>query len=87
MSFKGPEVDAEVKDVHKKNPEFAVHMLNEVGKAKANIIRGAFDDCLNTLAGVCTTGREFAVTKTKLEEACFFAKKAMAVNLSNQEYS
>lgn len=68
----------------KKNPEFAVHMLNDEGKQKAAAIQQAFDVCLNTLTDVCTTGRELAVCKTKLEEACFFAKKAMAINLGNQ---
>ena len=69
----------------KKNAEFAVHMLNDEGKQKAARIQQAFDVCLNTLTDVCTTGRELAVCKTKLEEACFFAKKAMAINLGNQQ--
>lgn len=69
----------------KKNPEFAVHMLNDEGKSKAAVIQEAFDSCLNRLADVCMPGRELAVCKTKMEEACFFAKKAMAINLGNQQ--
>lgn len=69
----------------KKNPEFAVHMLNDEGKQKAVRIQELFDYCLNGLNEVCMTGRELAVCKTKLEEACFFAKKAMAINLGNQQ--
>lgn len=69
----------------KKNPEFATHMLNPMGKEKAKEIQAIFDHALNRLELVCTQGREFAITKTKLEEACFFAKKAMAINLNNQE--
>ena len=69
----------------KNNAEFAVHKLNEEGMKKAKHIQYLFDSCLNGLEEVCTTGREFSITKTKLEEACFFAKKAMAINLANQQ--
>ncbi len=58
--------------------EFQVHMLNEEGKTKAKAIAEAFDECLYRLEQLCPVGRELAITKTKLEEACFFAKKAMA---------
>lgn len=69
----------------KKNAEFVTHKLNKDGFDKAGIIRDGFDQLLNTLEGVCMAGREFSIVKTKLEEACFFAKKSMAVNLGNQE--
>lgn len=69
----------------KKNPEFAVYMLNEEGKNQARAIQDAFDSCLNTLELVCIEGRSLSIVKTKLEEACFFAKKAMAINLNNQQ--
>lgn len=72
-------------EANKQNPEFATHKLNEEGFGKAAVIRDAFDDCLNTLTQVCSPGREFSVAKTKLEEACFFAKKSMATNLANQQ--
>ena len=60
------------------NKEFTVHMLNDQGKAKAAEIAQAFDDCLERLLKVCPAGRELALVRTKLEEASFFAKKAMA---------
>ena len=61
-----------------KNPEFAVHMLNEQGKERAKLIQKAFDDCMNALWPICQpTGRELSIVRTKLEEACFFAKKSM----------
>lgn len=60
------------------NKEFAVHMLNDGGRAKAQAIAQAFDGCLEALAVLCPPGREMALVRTKLEEACFFAKKAMA---------
>lgn len=57
---------------------FEVHMLNDNGKAIARAIAAAFDDCLAQLNVMCPPGREMAIVRTKLEEACFFAKKAMA---------
>lgn len=74
------------------NKEFGVHMLNEDGKAKAKAIAEAFDLLLETLCpadvrlpAICPPGRELAIVKTKLEEACFFAKKAMAMVSQNQD--
>ena len=58
--------------------QFKVHMLTEEGKAKARQIAEAFDDCLTRLEAVCPDGHHLALVQTKLEEACFFAKKAMA---------
>ena len=60
------------------NKEFQVHMLTEDGKAKALAVAQAFDECLEKLKAVCPECRELSIVKTKLEEACFFAKKAMA---------
>ncbi len=67
------------------NKEFAVHMLNEQGKNKAREIAEAFDDCLEKLLKLCPPNRELAITKTKLEEACFFAKKSMASSDENTD--
>ncbi len=69
------------------NKEFAVHMLNDAGKDKARAIAEAFDHLVNVLTTpatpedptiICPPCRETAIMRTKLEEACFFAKKAMA---------
>jgi hypothetical protein len=68
-----------------KHAEFAVHKLNQDGMTKAKTIATAFDTLLDTLETTCMVGREFSIAKTKLEEASFFAKKAMAINLGNQE--
>ena len=59
-------------------PEFQVHMLNENGKAKAVGIAAAFSDLLSDLENYGVTGRDLALVKTKLEEACFVAKRGMA---------
>lgn len=60
------------------NTEFEVHLLTSTGVTKANAIAQAFDECLEKLLVACPAGRELAIARTKLEEACFFAKKAMA---------
>ncbi len=72
-------------DANLQNPEFATHVLNASGRAKAKMIQAIFDDALNGLKAICTPGREFSLVKTHLETASFFAKKSMATNLNNQE--
>lgn len=67
------------------NKAFQVHMLNDDGKSKAKQIAMAFDGLLAELATLCPAGRELALVTTKLEEACFFAKKAMANDPANGE--
>lgn len=72
------------------NPAFEVHMLNEVGKGKSRHIALAFNNLLIELQDICGlplsgSTREMAIVRTKLEEACFFAKKAMANVKENQE--
>lgn len=64
--------------------EFSVHMLNDEGKEKAAAIAVAFDTLVDELEDLCSGGREFAIVRTKLEEACFFAKKSMANDPNNQ---
>lgn len=68
--------------------EFKVHMLNDQGKENAREIATRFSDLLNFLESpeMCgPSGREMAIVRTKLEEASFFAKKAMAVQKVNQQ--
>lgn len=66
--------------------EFAVHLLNDDGKNKAGVLGDLFSHLLNEVEQVVgTTGREIAIVRTKLEEASFFAKKAMAVRPENQQ--
>ena len=63
---------------------FEVHILNEEGKRKARRIAESFDLLLESVKVDCGEGRELALVRTKLEEACFFAKKAMASRTENQ---
>lgn len=69
------------------DPLFESHMLNHQGRMKAKNIGAAFDRLLRFLQDEIhnTNNREYSITKTKLEEACFYAKKAMAMNRNNQE--
>lgn len=67
--------------------EFQFHILNETGKQKAMIIALEFDAFVSSIEGIIGTwgGREMSIARTKLEEACFFAKKSMANQPENQE--
>lgn len=68
------------------DPLFRVHMLNDTGKEKARAMAAKFSALLfdlNMLGAL--NGREGAIVKTKLEEACFFAKKSMASQQENQQ--
>jgi hypothetical protein len=70
------------------DPMFEVHMLNDEGKGHAKQIAESFNNLLQELqqeVGAGTATREFSLCKTKLEEACFFAKKAMASQPRNQQ--
>lgn len=66
------------------DPLFQVHRLNPGGQAKAAFVASAFDDLLSNISTHCPNGREFAIVKTNLEQACFFAKKAIANDPANQ---
>lgn len=82
------------------NSEFAVHILNDEGIEKAKQLAASFDSFLEQLKKLCLhdqnrggillagnayNGREFAIVRTKLEEASFFAKKALAMLPENQK--
>lgn len=66
--------------------EFKVHMLNEQGKVKATEIAETLTVALTQLESIAgKEGREMSIVRTKLEEACFFAKRAMASKPENQQ--
>lgn len=67
---------------------FESHKLNEQGLRHARLIGEEFQDLLDRLGLRLDKNfgqREFAIVRTKLEEACFFAKRAMALDPANQE--
>lgn len=62
--------------------QFAFHKLNEQGQQKSINIANDFNQLVERLA--LPEGRYKSLVLTKLEEACFFAKKAMATRPENQ---
>lgn len=76
------------------NAEFQVHSLNPKGVEKAKGIAVAFDELLEKLFTLASQedktvapvrSREMSIVRLKLEEASFFAKKAMANLKENQK--
>jgi hypothetical protein len=66
--------------------EFEVHRLNPAGVVKAAAIAEIFDSCLSRLEDIIKLpSRELSIVCTKLEEASFFAKKALASIPENQQ--
>ncbi len=66
--------------------EFEVHILNSEGIEKAVEVAQIFDFALNKLLELYSApSRELSIVRTKLEEACFFAKKAVANDPANQK--
>lgn len=66
--------------------EFSSHILSVPGGQKVRDVREAFDALLTRLDDVIPKpSREMSLARTKLEEACFFAVKAVASNIANQQ--
>lgn len=61
--------------------EFRVHKLSDEGLTKTGLLADSFSDLLDRIEDLC--GKD-AIVRTKLEEACFFAKKALASKKENQ---
>ncbi len=73
------------------NPEFQTHRLNAEGIKKVERVKGLFDEFLRDLTEESLTpdiqlppGRHLSIVKTKLEEACMFAVKAVSCDPANQ---
>jgi hypothetical protein len=63
---------------------FEVHKLNDDGMKKATALQTAFKEFLIELEDICgEKSREMSIVRTKLEEASFFAKRAMAMMPEN----
>ncbi len=69
------------------HPHFEVHKLNAAGMEKAKAIATAFDDFATSIKQIAgfPLGRQESIVMTNLEEACFHAKKGMAMQTDNQE--
>lgn len=67
-------------------PEFTVHLLNSGGLDAVHALAEDFSDLLNAVEARCgTEGREMAIVRTHLQEACFFAKRSLALRPENQK--
>jgi len=67
------------------NSLFQFNRLNEDGIKKVDEIAYQFDGLMTKLNKLCTTeGREYTIVKQKLEEACFYAKKSVALLAKHQ---
>lgn len=62
-----------------KSKLFKVHILNELGLEKAKELANHFEDVLEYVEDVAESGRELSLFKTHLEQACFYAKKAICL--------
>lgn len=65
--------------------EFQVHLLNAHGIERATQIGELFSRLLDEVETIVPKGRELAIVVTKLQEASFFAKRAIANNPYNQK--
>ena len=66
--------------------EFKVHPLNDEGMKKAEGLAEDFSKFLDRVEQVCgKDGREMAIVLTKLREASFQAKRAIAQRQENQQ--
>ena len=66
--------------------EFKVHRLNEDGMTEAQLLAEEFSTFLDGVEKICGAGgREMAIVRTKLQEASFFAKRALAEKPEYQE--
>lgn len=66
---------------------FSFHLLNEQGKAKAEAVATEFVEFYKKLESLIgpEPSRYHSMVDTKLEEAAFFAKKAIANKSENNE--
>lgn len=67
------------------NKEFQTFQLNAQGKSAVGKVRDIFDSALSEITRFLPKGREQALVHTKMEEACFYAVKCVAMFERNQE--
>lgn len=67
--------------------QFRTYRLNASGQQAAQSISQAFDELLTKLERLVPEGNQLGLCRNQLEQACFFAKKGMAMSTGNQEAS
>lgn len=68
------------------NKLFTFHKLNNTGIDRAKMLADQFDKLATEIEKVCPESVELNICMRKLEESCFYAKKAMANSKTNQEH-
>ena len=64
--------------------EFEIYNLNDNWRLKAGEITNGFSQLLDLIDSIVPAGRERALVVTKLQEACFWAKRSLAQLPENQ---
>lgn len=62
---------------------FEVHKLNDDGMRKAAALAKTFAALERELQNLCAQSRELSIARTHLETACFYAKRAVAIDPDN----
>ena len=65
--------------------EFEFVRLTDHGINQANTVGDLFAGLFHQLEQNIPNGRELSLVKTKLQEVCFWAKKAVSLNSENQK--
>ena len=63
--------------------DFKFIALNDKGRAECQKVEEVFNNAYAILQGLCPSCREFNLVFTKLQEASYFAKKAVSLNEEN----
>lgn len=77
--------DLRMQDQANIRPEFASHQLTDHGTINIDAIKQAFSVLLDEIERDVPAGRERASVVTKLQEACMFAVRGVAVAKENQK--
>lgn len=62
---------------------FETHKLNELGFSEVNQMKTSIANAVESALKLMPEGREKSIFKTKIEEAMFFATKAVASKAGN----
>ena len=64
--------------------EFQAVAMNDAAVEKCRVIREAFSEALTAIKQHVKPGRELALVTTKLQEACMWAVRGVAMDPANQ---
>jgi len=67
--------------------EFSAIAMNDSAVEKCRVIRKSFSDALSAIKQHIKPGRELALVTTKMQEACMWAIRGVAMDPANQHTS